>query len=206
MAGAVAVCHFHPRRRQDHLARLAAVQPVAQRHSGKRFLSLAGLHVQAHSFRPAGSAAHPHPVLSVFETRWKKTRRPARTNGAWISGRSSPITAISTATAACKSSRRSNRLCRTIAASNATGRRSGRSGVRKTIRKPARAASRCYGIYIATNSTRASKKCSLLFGLFQYQSDAEMKRLRLFYIPVFKSHRTSRQAEQIVIDYVSKHR
>jgi hypothetical protein len=34
----------------------------------------------------------------------------------------------------------------------------------------------------------ASKKCSLLFGLFQYQSDAEMKRLRLFYIPVFKTH------------------
>ena len=29
-----------------------------------------------------------------------------------------------------------------------------------------------------------AKKCSLLFGLFQYQSDAEMKKLRLFYIPV----------------------
>jgi hypothetical protein len=37
-------------------------------------------------------------------------------------------------------------------------------------------------------STPASKKCSLLFGLFQYQSDTEMKRLRLFYIPVFKTH------------------
>ncbi len=34
----------------------------------------------------------------------------------------------------------------------------------------------------------ASKKCSLLFGLFQYQSDADMKRLRLFYIPVFQAH------------------
>ncbi len=34
----------------------------------------------------------------------------------------------------------------------------------------------------------ASKKCSLLFGLFQYHSDSEMKRLRLFYIPVFKTH------------------
>ena len=33
-----------------------------------------------------------------------------------------------------------------------------------------------------------AKKCSLLFGLFQYQSDSEMKRLRLFYIPVFQAH------------------
>ncbi len=37
-------------------------------------------------------------------------------------------------------------------------------------------------------STPTSKKCSLLFGLFQYQSDSDMKRLRLFYIPVFKTH------------------
>jgi hypothetical protein len=34
----------------------------------------------------------------------------------------------------------------------------------------------------------ASKKCSLLFGLFQYQSDADVKKLRLFYIPVFQKH------------------
>jgi len=37
-------------------------------------------------------------------------------------------------------------------------------------------------------SAPGSKKCSLLFGLFQYQSVAEMKKLRLFYIPVFKEH------------------
>jgi hypothetical protein len=36
--------------------------------------------------------------------------------------------------------------------------------------------------------TVTSKKCSLLLGLFQYQSDLETKKLRLFYIPVFKSH------------------
>ncbi len=36
-------------------------------------------------------------------------------------------------------------------------------------------------------SAPGSKKCSLLFGLFQYQSDAEMKRVRLFYVPVFKA-------------------
>ena len=33
-----------------------------------------------------------------------------------------------------------------------------------------------------------SKKCSLLFGLFQYQSDGANKEFRLFYIPVFKTH------------------
>jgi hypothetical protein len=44
--------------------------------------------------------------------------------------------------------------------------------------------------------TPASKKCSLLFGLFQYQSDTEMRRLRLFYIPVFKTHaRTGQLAD-----------
>jgi len=36
--------------------------------------------------------------------------------------------------------------------------------------------------------TPVSKKCSLLFGFFQYQSDSEMKRIRLFYIPVLKWH------------------
>ena len=30
------------------------------------------------------------------------------------------------------------------------------------------------------------RKCSLLFGFFQYQSDSEMKKLRLLYIPVLK--------------------
>jgi len=38
------------------------------------------------------------------------------------------------------------------------------------------------------------KKCSLLFGLFQYQSDGENKRLRLFYIPVLRTHQTAGQS------------
>ncbi len=33
-----------------------------------------------------------------------------------------------------------------------------------------------------------SKKCSLLFGLFQYQSTAQSKQLRLFYIPLVGRH------------------
>ncbi len=36
--------------------------------------------------------------------------------------------------------------------------------------------------------TPVSKKCSLLFGLFQYQSDGEGRRLRLFFIPIMKTH------------------
>ena len=33
-------------------------------------------------------------------------------------------------------------------------------------------------------TTPESKKCSLLFGLFQYQSDSEARRLRLFFVPM----------------------
>ena len=36
--------------------------------------------------------------------------------------------------------------------------------------------------------TPVSKKCSLLFGLFQYQSDGDGRRMRLFFIPVMKTH------------------
>jgi hypothetical protein len=36
-----------------------------------------------------------------------------------------------------------------------------------------------------------SKKCSLCFGLFQYQSGSDGKRLRLFYIPVVKTKPTA---------------
>jgi hypothetical protein len=39
------------------------------------------------------------------------------------------------------------------------------------------------------DTTPTAKKCSLLLGLFQYQSDSEAKQLRLLYIPVFKSSR-----------------
>ena len=38
------------------------------------------------------------------------------------------------------------------------------------------------------DTTPGSKKCSLLSGFFQYQSDSEMKKLRLFYIPALKWH------------------
>ena len=36
-------------------------------------------------------------------------------------------------------------------------------------------------------TTPETKKCSLLFGLFQYQSDAEVRRWRLFYFPMGKT-------------------
>jgi hypothetical protein len=38
------------------------------------------------------------------------------------------------------------------------------------------------------DTTPAAKKCSLLFGFFQYQSDSKMKKLRLFYLPVCQWH------------------
>src|ERR1039458_9349479 len=59
MAGAVAVRDFRAGRRQAHVARLALVQRIPQRHPGKRFLPLAVLHVQAHAGRAARPAAHP---------------------------------------------------------------------------------------------------------------------------------------------------
>jgi hypothetical protein len=46
------------------------------------------------------------------------------------------------------------------------------------------------------DTTPAARKCSLLFGLFQYQSDSETKRLRLLHIPVFKWHRQLSQPAQ----------
>jgi hypothetical protein len=42
------------------------------------------------------------------------------------------------------------------------------------------------------DTTPSSKKCSLLFGLFQYQVDGTNKKLRLFYIPVLKTHRQAK--------------
>ena len=48
------------------------------------------------------------------------------------------------------------------------------------------------------HSTPASKKCSLLFGLFQYQSDAEGKTLRIFYIPMSKSKSTAAKSTAAV--------
>jgi hypothetical protein len=45
------------------------------------------------------------------------------------------------------------------------------------------------------SSTPNSKKCSLLFGLFQYQSGAEGKRVRLFYIPIVTAKAEAAKAE-----------
>jgi hypothetical protein len=37
------------------------------------------------------------------------------------------------------------------------------------------------------DATATARKCSLLFGLFQYQSDSQSKRMRIFYIPFGKA-------------------
>jgi hypothetical protein len=44
-----------------------------------------------------------------------------------------------------------------------------------------------WNLYRSDKSADA-KKISLLFGLFQYQSAGETNKLRLFYIPVLKTH------------------
>jgi hypothetical protein len=121
----VAVCDFRARRRQNHLARLAAVQPVAQHHAGKRFLSLAALPPTAVHADPLDSARQ-RPVLFCStpkkhtDRRWKKQRVDMWPFFTWhrdFNGNNAvqilaPL----------------NRCCRTIAASSATGRRSGRCG------------------------------------------------------------------------------
>ena len=40
------------------------------------------------------------------------------------------------------------------------------------------------------DTTPETRKCSLLFGLFQYQSSLESKRLRMFYLPAFQTRKT----------------
>jgi len=50
----------------------------------------------------------------------------------------------------------------------------------------ARSQSLLWNLY-RRQTTPESKKCSLLFGLFQYQSGTDGKRVRLFYIPVVKT-------------------
>ena len=50
----------------------------------------------------------------------------------------------------------------------------------------ARSQSLLWNLY-RRQTTPESKKCSLLFGLFQYQSDTAGKRVRLFYIPLVNS-------------------
>ena len=54
------------------------------------------------------------------------------------------------------------------------------------LKTGARSRSLLWNLY-RCDTAATSKKCSLLFGLFQYQSSVEMKKLRIFYLPVFWS-------------------
>jgi hypothetical protein len=55
----------------------------------------------------------------------------------------------------------------------------------KNARKGSSSQSLLWNLY-RREASADSRKCSLLFGLFQYQSGTEGKRLRLFYIPVVR--------------------
>jgi hypothetical protein len=54
------------------------------------------------------------------------------------------------------------------------------------LKTGARSQSLLWNLY-RHEATPAAKKCSLLFGLFQYQSGSEGKRMRLFYIPLSRA-------------------
>jgi hypothetical protein len=56
----------------------------------------------------------------------------------------------------------------------------------KNVKTGATSQSLLWNLY-RHEATPVSKKCSLLFGLFQYESGAEGKRVRLFYVPVIKT-------------------
>ena len=64
----------------------------------------------------------------------------------------------------------------------------------KNVKTGATSQSLLWNLY-RHETTPVSKKCSLLFGLFQYQSGAEGKRVRLFYVPVVHTKPTAAKAE-----------
>jgi hypothetical protein len=163
-------------------ARLSAVQPVAQRHAGKRFLSLAALQFNRTHADPLDQRRTRVAVLSLFAADGKKHQTGAEKSAPGHVAVLSPGTAISTATNGCKCSRPSNPPCRTIAASNATGRRSGRSGARRQSKTGAASQSLLWNLY-RRETAPAHKKVSLLFGLFQYQCDGGNPRRVCFTFP-----------------------
>jgi hypothetical protein len=102
----------------------------------------------------------------------KNTETGAEKRSAWICGRFSPGTATSMETTRLQ--------ILGVAGAGLAGQSRHRTelvaalvilAVGKQCAKPARAASRCSGIFTARQDIRTSKKISLLFGLFQYQSD-----------------------------------
>ncbi len=121
------------------------LQPGAQRHPGKKVLSLADLQVQPGALRAAGSPARPAFAFSSTPTSRRRTRKRRRSGGGLSSCRSSPTTAISTGTAGCRSWLRWSRLFPPARASRATSPRSGRSGGPRRTRGPAPPANRCCG-------------------------------------------------------------
>ncbi|HEX4262694.1 MAG TPA: hypothetical protein VH597_00025 [Verrucomicrobiae bacterium] len=64
----------------------------------------------------------------------------------------------------------------------------------KNVKTGATSQSLLWNLY-RHEATPVSKKCSLLFGLFQYQSGVDGKRVRLFYIPVVRTKPTAAKAE-----------
>ena len=133
---------------------------------------------------PLDTRAHPHLFLPLFRPAPRRTRKRRRPGGGWIAGRSSPTAAISTATAGCRSWRCSSRFCPTSKSIERDY--SPLWSLWRSENNPktgATSQSLLWNLY-RREATPDAKKCSLLFGLFQYQSGSEGKRMRLFYIPL----------------------
>ena len=62
----------------------------------------------------------------------------------------------------------------------------------KNARTGERSESFLWNFYRA-EGTSTNKNCSLFFGLFRYQSDAEGQRWRLFGAPVSRQHKQSQE-------------
>ncbi len=127
-------------------------------------------------------------LFYIFEIRSRQTLLPVRASGAWMHGRFLPIIVILTAITVCKFSRCWSQSCRPTRGIEHNWSPLWSIWVSENNPKTgAHSQSFLWNLY-RHESTPTSRKCSLLFGLFQYQSDTKAKSLRLFYTPVMKPH------------------
>ena len=103
MGCAVAADRVRARRRQDHHARLALLQPGAQRRRW-RAISISGRFTNTTACTPTPlDRRRTRICFFLYSDLTEKNTETGPPGGGWISGRSTPTAAISTGTAGCKS-------------------------------------------------------------------------------------------------------
>ena len=168
---------------KTHHARLAFLQPRAERDAGERFLSVADLQVQPGALGSARQPAHPDLLLPLFRPGGKEHRDGG---GAAAGGFLAVLHQ--------RRDFNGNSRLQVLALTEAFFPRhksmdrnySPLWSVWRSEKNPRTGASSqslLWNLY-RRDATPESKKCSLLFGLFQYQSGAIGKRVRLFYVPL----------------------